>query len=367
MRARVNPFVRSAGPERPSPDAVREFHRSLPGYAPTPLHSLPGLARSLGLGAVYVKDESFRFGLSAFKALGAAWAIQRIRAQRPGALTVATATAGHHGRAVAWAARRLGLSAVIFIPARAAPARVEALRREGATVELVDGSYDDAVARCAARSSAEGWQVISDTGYAGYLEIPRWIAEGYQTLFGETRDQLEAAGLAAPNVVLVQAGVGGLLHGAVSSFRCDPIPPILVAVEPAAADALISSIESPDGQPSPATGPVDSIMAGLNCGTVSLSAWTAVRSGVQLFVAIPDRFAEAAMRQWAAPLAGDPRIVAGESGAAGLGGLLAILTAPELAIARDYLRAGPETRVLLLNTEGATDPEGYRRIVGTLP
>ena len=367
MRARVNPFFHSAGPERPSLEAAREFHRSLPGYAPTPLHSLPGLARSLGLGAVYVKDESFRFGLSAFKALGAAWAIERIRAQRPGALTVATATAGNHGRAVAWAARRLGLSAVIFIPAGAAPARIEALRREAATVEPVDGSYDDAVARCAARSSREGWQVISDTGYAGYLDIPRWIAEGYQTLFGETRDQLESAGLAPPHVVLVQAGVGGLLHGAVSYFRCDPNPPILVAVEPAAADALITSIESPEGQPSPATGRVDSIMAGLNCGTVSLSAWPAVRSGVQLFVAIPDRFAEEAMRQGAAPVAGDPRIVAGESGAAGLGGLLAILTAPELATALDYLQPGPDTRVLLLNTEGATDPEGYRRIVGTLP
>lgn len=367
MRARVNPHFRAGGPEAEGSDCVVQFHCSLPGYAPTPLHSLRGLADALGLGAVYVKDESFRFGLGAFKALGAAWAIQRVREQHPGPLTVATATAGNHGRAVAWAASRLGLSAVIFIPASAAAARVDALRREGATVELVQGSYDDAVARCAARSAERGWQVISDTGYAGYLEIPGWIAEGYQTLFVEAWNQLQAGGLAPPDLVLVQAGVGGLLHGAVRYFRSLPNPPILVAVEPAAADALITSIESPEGRPTPARGRQDSIMAGLNCGTVSLSAWPAVRSGVQLFVAIPDAFAEAAMRRLAAPLEEDRRIVAGESGAAGLGGLLAMLTAPELEAARTFLRPGAATRVLLLNTEGATDPAGYRRVVGALP
>ncbi|HEV8600608.1 MAG TPA: diaminopropionate ammonia-lyase [Gemmatimonadales bacterium] len=363
MRARVNPFCEPGfRPPAPNPE-VQAFHRSLPEYAATPLHDLAELARTLGLGSLYVKDESWRFGLNAFKGLGASWALHRIRAQRNGPMTVATATEGNHGRAVAWAARQLGLEAVIFIRASAAPARIEKLRKAGATVELVEGSYDDAVRRCAVESAAHDWQVVSDTGYPGYLEIPGWIAEGYVTLFEEVREQLEAAALPRPDVVLIQAGVGGLLHAGVAHFRAAPIPPILVAVEPVAADALTSSIEAPAGEPTAARGSLDSIMAGLNCGQVSLTAWPVVRRGVELFVTVTDPFAEAAMRQLAQSRGADAPLIAGESGAAGLAGLLAILAAPELAAARDFLRLGPASRVLLINTEGATDPAGYRRVV----
>jgi len=362
MAARVNPFFEPGILPRAQRAEVRALHRSLPEYAPTPLHALPALARSLGLGELFVKDESWRFGLNAFKGLGAVWALHRIRSRRAVPMTVAAATEGNHGRAVAWAARRLGLSAVIFIPAHAAPARVEHLRKQGARVELVSGSYDAAVRRCAEVSAREGWQVVSDTGYEDYLEIPGWIAAGYATLFEEAGEQLGAAGLDAPDVVLIQAGVGALLHAAVAHYRAGAIQPILVAVEPVAADALFASIGSPGGVPTPASGAQDSIMAGLNCGEVSRSAWPVVRRGVELFLTVEDRCTEAAMRRLARPEGGDPPITAGETGAAGLGGLLALLDSAELAEARAFLQLGPATRVLLINTEGATDPVAYARI-----
>ncbi|HEV8358684.1 MAG TPA: diaminopropionate ammonia-lyase [Gemmatimonadales bacterium] len=366
MRARVNPFFLPGRVAREPRGAVRAFHRSLPGYAPTSLHACGGLARSLGLGAVWVKDESNRYGLGAFKALGAAWALHRLREHRPGSMTVCTATDGNHGRALAWAARQLGLPAVVFIPAHAAAARVESIRREGARVELVEGTYDEAVRRSAEASAARGWQVVADTGYDGYLEVPHWIAEGYGTLFEEADEQLAGAGSGAPDVVLVQAGVGGLLQAAVDHFRAGVPQPILVCVEPVEADALHASISTPDGDPVPSQGRQDSVMAGLNCGQVSLAAWPVVRRGVELFITVEDRYAEAAMRRLARPEPGDPAIVAGESGAAGLAGLLALLEAPELLSAREFLRLGAATRVLLINTEGATDPVGYRRVVGEL-
>jgi diaminopropionate ammonia-lyase len=367
MRARVNPFFESGVTPPRERSAVREFHRSLPGYAPTPLYSLSGLASALGVGALLLKDESRRFGLNAFKVLGASWALHRIMEERKGPVTVATATDGNHGRAVAWAAARLQCPAVVFIPAHSAPARIESIRGEGARVELVEGSYDEAVRRCAEWSEANGWQVVADTGYDGYLAIPRWIVEGYSTLFAEIGEQREAAGWPGPAVVLIQAGVGSLLHAAVDHFRGGESQPVLVAVEPLEADPLFASINSPEGTPTFSEGRQDSIMAGLNCGQVSQAAWPTIRAGVELFLAIEDRYAEAAMRRLARPARGDPLIVAGESGAAGLAGLLALLEAPELAEARRFLRLGPDSRILVINTEGATDPEGYRRIVGDPP
>ena len=363
MQARLNPFFEPVVSPPVDRARVRDFHRSLPGYEPTPLRNLRGLAGRLGIGALSVKDESRRFGLQAFKALGASWALHRLRQQRSGAFTVSTATDGNHGRAVAWAAARLGLPAVVFIPAYSAPARVEHIRREGARVELVPGNYDDAVMRCASESRANGWQVVADTGYGDYLEIPHWITEGYSTLFGEIDEQLEAAGATGPDVVLVQAGVGGLLHAAVDHFRSRDRQPVLVSVEPDEADALFRSIDSPDGQPVGTPGTQRSIMAGLNCGAVSLAAWPTNRRGVELFITIEDRYAAAAMRRLARPEAGDPVIEAGESGAAGLAGLLALLESPELSEAARFLALGPRTHVLVINTEGATDPEGYRRVV----
>lgn len=378
VRAHRNPFRRDRLPPElvpPADPGVLVFHRSLDGYAPTPLLGFPVLAAELLLGEVWVKDESRRFGLGAFKALGASYAIARFLRERGAAegggptLTFATATDGNHGRAVAWTARTLGHRAVIFVPGHTVPARVAAIRGEGARVVVVDGTYDAAVRRAAEESAAHGWQVISDTAYPGYTEIPGWIMAGYETIFAEATAQLDAAGRGDPDVVLLQAGVGGLACAGALFYvrRAGPGRPRLAVVEPTDADCLLESIRSPDGALSEGRGGQTSIMAGLNCGTPSLSAWPVLRLAVDVFLAVEDSFAEDAMRRLASGAAGDPRLVAGESGAAGLAGLLALCGEPGFAAARAALGLGPAARVLLVSTEGATDPAGYRRIVGAAP
>jgi diaminopropionate ammonia-lyase len=367
--------VRRALATVPPAGDVLAFHRSLPGYAPTPLQSLTGLARRLDLGALWLKDESARFGLNAFKALGASYAIRRLLAERADAaqLTLTTATDGNHGRAVAWTARTLGHRSVIFVPRGMAPARVAAIRGEGAEVIVVDGSYDDAVRRAAAEATARGWQVVSDTAYTGYLEIPGWITAGYQTLFAEAMDQLAGWGQPGPDVVLLQAGVGGFAASGLLFFaRCANESegasalsmPRIVVVEPTDADCCLESILAPGGELVEGSGKQESIMAGLNCGLPSLLAWPLLRAGADAFLAVADEFAETSMRTLAFGRDGDSRVVAGESGAAGLAGLLALCGEPALGEARRRLGLGSSARVLLVSTEGATDPEGYRRVVG---
>jgi diaminopropionate ammonia-lyase len=348
----------------------RAFHRALPGYAPTPLISLPELARALGVRSLRIKDESLRFGLNAFKALGASYAIYRyLKSRWPGispqtflspeavarlpAITFTTATDGNHGRAVAWTAARLHQKAVIYVPGNTVPARIDALRGEGAEVVVVDGNYDETVKRSAHDAEAKGRQVISDTAWEGYVEIPRWIMAGYETLFAEIDEQG-----AAPTAVFLQAGVGGLAFAGTAHYLRAAPPPKLISVEPLDADCLLESISSPDGSVRVAKGRQDSIMAGLNCGTPSLAAWPLLRAGMDAFLAVDDEYAREAMRRLA-PL----KIVSGESGAAGLAGLLALCAEPGLAEARRALGIGPESDVLLISTEGATDPASYQRIV----
>jgi diaminopropionate ammonia-lyase len=327
MRCVENRF-REPGPFPAPSSAAPEFHCTLPGYAPTPLVDCQRLADSLGLRSLQVKDESHRFGLNAFKALGASFAMHRLAS--PNAIFSA-ATAGNHGRAVAWSARRLRSSAKIFVPAITIPARIEAIRNEGAEVRIVDGSYEDAVRLCDRESRAHGWQIISDVGYHGYMEIPRWVVEGYETLFLEYEDQRDHS----PDVVFIQAGVGGLLCAAADHFRAHPNGPQIVSVEPDSADGLLESISSPGGEPCISKGSQTSIMAGLNCREVSLTAWPSIRRGVDLFVSIEDPLTLEAMA-----LLKEAGIDSGESGAAGLAGLLAL---------RDQFQG---QRVLLVNTEG---------------
>lgn len=350
LRYAFNPYLSREG-FSPVGAPAREFHRSLPGYARTPLHHL---AHTLGLGAVYVKDESSRFGLPAFKSLGVAWAMHSV----PRADVFAAATDGNHGRAVAWMARQLGARAVIYVPSNMKPARRAAIAAEGARVEIVAGAYDQAVQRCARDAAAHGWQVISDTGYRGYTHIPELCAHGYLTLFDEVEEQLAAAQAARPDLVVIQCGVGGLLSAAVRHFRGRGDRAAIVAVEPDDADCLLESILSPGGEPAPAKGAQDSIMSGLNCGEVSIAAWPVNRAGTDLFLSIEDHWAEDAMRLL------HPEIIAGESGAAGFAGLLALCRDPRLEAVRRQLKLGAETVALVLNTEGATDPENYRRITG---
>lgn len=353
---------------------IWSFHRSLPGYFHTPLESLPGLAGRLGVGQVWVKDEAHRFGLKAFKALGASYAIHRylaVQAETPGkpAATFCTATDGNHGRAVAWMARLTGRSAVVFMPVGSVRARIEAIAGEGAEVVIVDGDYDAAVRRAAAEAAGHGWQVIADTAYPGYMTIPDDIMAGYTTIFEEiTAGDTDLQTLERPgvDVVIVQGGVGSFAAAAAwyCMRRYGPVRPRLVSVEPIEAACLLESARSPQGEAVRATGRMTTIMAGLNCGTPSLRAWPLLRDGIDLFLAVDDDYARQAMQAFYHPVGGDRRIISGESGSAGLAALLALCTDPSLAAARDLLRLDDATRVLVVNTEGDTDPEQFRRVVG---
>ncbi len=343
MRFRFNPFQNWTEYDKAPAAQARDFHRTLPGYVPTPLRVLRTLATELGLREIHVKDESYRFNLNSFKGLGASWAMHLIGP----AATFSAATEGNHGRAVAWMARLMSSRAVVFLPSKTNPARVDAIRSEGAEIHLIEGTYTDTVRQCAAQSEANGWQVVSDTGYAGYLEIPNWVMQGYRTLFDEYEEQRTAA----PDLVIIQAGVGGLLCSAARHFSACEDPPKIVCVEPEEADCLLESISSPDGSPRAAKGTQDSMMGCLNCSEVSLTAWPEIRSRVDCFVAIEDSFAREAITRFAQPHPGDPRMNSGESGATGLGGLIAICSHAEL---RKKLGLSSATRVLLVNTEGVT-------------
>lgn len=366
---------------------IRAFHRTLPGYTPTPLVSLPGLAARLGVGALYVKDESHRFKTNAFKPLGASYAIFRCLQrewerrfgtqltpeafQEPatmaalGATTFCGATDGNHGHAVAWTARMLKQKAVIYMPEGSARSRVDRIEAEGARVVIVPGTFDDCVARADADAKEYGYVVIADTAYPGYMTIPNDIMAGYSTIFHEADAVLSKNNAPGVDVVMLQTGVGGLTAAGAwfytSQYRSSR--PRLVSVEPTQSDCFLESALTPDGEPACAKGSQNSIMAGLNCGMPSLLAWPVIRDSVDIFLAIDDPFAEDAMRALAAKHQGDPAIVSGESGASGFAGLLALLQDPELHAARQALKLDKTSRVLIINSEGDTDPVNYQRIV----
>jgi len=366
-----------------------EFHRSLPGYEPTPLRELPDLAFRSGLGAIFVKDESRRLGIKAFKALGASYAIYRFLKIKwhalytapftpstfrdPGALarlgtfTFCAATDGNHGRAVAWTAKMLGQKAVIYMPADSVEARVENIRGEGAEVVLVPGTFDLCVERCAADAAKNGWQAISDTAYPGYRDIPGWILLGYTSLFAELEGLLHGA--SAPNVdaVVLPAGVGGLAAAGAFYYtkHYGAGRPVLICVEPASSDCFLESVRFGKGRALPTRGKQTSIMAGLNCGVPSPLAWPIVRDAVHFFLAVGDQWAEQAMRRYYHPLGMDPRIISGESGSSGLAALLALTNSDKLAHVRSKLPLNQNSRVLLINTEGDTDPVNFQKIVET--
>lgn len=368
----------------PSGDPLA-FHGRLPGYRPTRLYRLARLASVLSVGKVFIKDESHRFGLPAFKVLGASWAVYRKMLQALGEepdwvelddlhavladlrlRRLVTATDGNHGRGVARTAAWLGLEAHVFVPAGTVEARIRGIESEGAKVHIVKGSYDEAVRRAARAAGGKHTWLIQDTSWDGYEDIPRWVIEGYSTLFREIDEELEAMDEAQPDLVLVQVGVGSLAAAAVMHYRGQGRlkPPRIVSVEPRDADCAICSARR--GESVSAPGPHRSIMAGLNCGTLASIAWPILDQGMDAFMAIGDDYSRRAMRMMS-----DHGLTTGESGAAGLGGLLALLSSPVDAGMRSAgLRAlsiGPSTRVLLISTEGATDPDSYESIVGRPP
>jgi diaminopropionate ammonia-lyase len=350
------------------------FHRKLPGYTPTPLVAAPGVATKLDFRQVWVKDESNRLGLPAYKILGASWAAYRALDSRFGPfapwetlpelaaqllpfspLTLVAATDGNHGRAVARVANWLGVGAHILVPRDMTPARRQAIESEGARVSVVDGSYDEAV-EASARLADDPHLVISDTSWEGYEQIPAWVIEGYATIFHEIDAQLAARGARQPDLVAAQMGVGALAASVVRHYRRPGWTAQVVGVEPTRAACVLASVGA--GRLIEVPGPHDSIMAGLNCGRPSPIAWPYVSGGVSLFIAIPDARAEEAMR-----LLAHDGIVAGESGAAGLAGCLEALGGAEAQRYRTLLGVNEDKTLLLISTEGATDPEAYNRIV----
>lgn len=364
----------------PAPElAPLDFHRRLPGYEPTPLRSLPRLAARLGVGQILAKDESRRLGLPAYKVLGASWATYRALEQRGqltlepwhtieqlrdrlaplGALTLVTASDGNHGRGLARVGRLLGYRCRIYLPEGTVSARIEAIAEEGAEVIVVPGTYDETVARAAADDGPDRL-LIQDHGWPGYEVVPALVSDGYATLFWEVDQALADMVQAGPDLVVVPIGVGTLAAAAVRHYRRRGLktPPRLLGVEPVAAACALESAA--------AGGPVtlearagSSIMAGLVCGTPSTAAWPLLAGGIEAFAAIEDDYAVAAMRALA-----EEGVAAGESGAAAAGALLALLEGPGAQQKREQLELTSRSRILLLVTEGVTDPAGYRRLIG---
>ena len=329
-------------------DSPLRFHRTLPGYRATPLIDAPALAAEWGVGSVRLKFELERFGLPAFKFLGVSWAAQRLLGEPPHdpRLELVAATDGNHGRAVARLARMADLRATILVPAGTAQARIDAIAGEGATVEVIDGSYDDAVRRSAELAGAHRL-VLSDTSWPGYEQVPRWVIEGYATIFHEIDEQ---SGGASVDLAVVPIGVGAL---AAAAARHLAGLARLVGVEPTAAACVLESARA--GEITEVPGPHGSIMAGLNAGLPSLVAWPLVSGGFDVFCAVEDAVAVDGIRRLA-----DLGLAAGECSGGAVGACGRLLADPA---AREVLDAGSGTSVLVLLTEGVTDPETYDRVV----
>lgn len=339
------------------------YHSKLRCYQPTPLIKLPRLAKSLGIKELYVKDESKRFKLNTFKVLGASFAVHKVKGSLREDVTFCTATDGNHGRSLAWAARRLKQKAVIYVPAHSALARIKNIKKYRASVVLVEGDYDATVQRAREDSEKFGYVLIQDTSWQGYTEIPTYITTGYKTMLVELEDSLHKEKKPAVDFVFVQTGVG-TWASSVAAYYHNRYPgkmPKLVAVEPNESDALLESCRRMDLTKTRAG--QQTIMAGLNCGTPSLLAWNILKDAVDLFISIPDAFAVRAMQYLYYPFTKDRQLFAGESGAAGLAGLMALASDDSLKEAREKIGLNKTSRVLVFNTEGVTDPDSFDELI----
>ena len=361
------------------------FHRSFPQYTQTPLVKLPRLASSLGLKGIFVKDESYRFDLNAFKVLGGSYAIAKYIAkklekdiseldyntlvsaetkEKLGDITFYTATDGNHGRGVAWAANKLRQKSAIFMPKGSSLIRLQNILNEGSDACITELYYDDAVRLAAGKASEDSnGVVVQDTAWEGYEEIPAWIMQGYGTMSLEALRQLREANVERPSHIFIQAGVGSLVGAVVGYFTniFPDNPPVMTIVEASAADNLY--ISNLAGRLLGVKGNLSTLMAGLSCGEGSTISWEILRNHAQFFSSVPNWIASRGMRLLAAPLKGDEKIVSGESGAVTAGLLYTLLHDSEYCDIREALGLNADSNVLLFSTEGDTDPEKYRDIV----
>ena len=366
---------------------VKSFHESFPQYTQTPLVKLDKMAEHLGVKEIYLKDESYRFGLNAFKVLGGSFAMARYIAKEMnkdvkdlpydvltsdklreefGQATFFTATDGNHGRGVAWAANKLRQKAVVHMPIGTTQTRLDNILAEGATADITTLNYDDCV-RLAAKEASETPRgvIVQDTAWDGYEEIPAWIMQGYGTMAMEAEKQLAEYGCERPTHVFVQAGVGSLAGSVVGYFTnlYPDNPPTFVVVEADVAACLYEGAAAADGEIRMVGGDMQTIMAGLACGEPNTISWDILKNHVKVFIAAPDWVAAKGMRMLAAPIKGDAPVTSGESGAAPFGALAAMMSMPEYADLKEAVGLDENSRVLLFSTEGDTDPERYRNIV----
>ncbi len=345
-------------------DEIFRFHRHLRCYAPTPLVPLPKLAKSLGIKELYVKDESKRFRINTFKSLGASYGVAKvIEKRKKEKLTFCTATDGNHGRSVAWAARNSRQKAVIFVPKNTTALRIKNIKKHRGEVIVVDGDYDKAVAAAREESEKKGYILLQDNSWEGYAEIPKYIAAGYKTMMTEMENSLHPPEAPLVDFVFLQVGNGTWASSVVTYYR-NRYPkkmPTLISVEPTECDSLLESFKR--GKISKTKGSQQTSLVGLNCGTPSLLAWEILRNGIDVFLAIPDMYAIKAMQDLYYPFKRDKQIFAGESGAAGLGGLIAITCDPGLQELKKQIGLNGESRVLVFVTEGVTDPDVFEELI----
>ena len=365
---------------------ARKFHRQIPDYHMTPLVALPNLAQLLGLGGIYVKNESERLRMSSFKVMGGSYAIYRLVKKLLGKenedlsyeyliskechdalgdIVFCSATDGNHGRGLAWACQKLNHPCKIYVHSETSQPRIDAIKSFGAEVTVVDGNYDDAVRQAALDAEKNGWYVVSDTSWEGYEEIPTWIMQGYTSILLEAQEQFTGMGIVKPTHIFVQAGVGAMAASVVGFYSAlfPNDPPLFVVVEPDRAACIYESIAAGDGQCHNVTGDLDTIMAGLACGEPSPIAFDILRNNADIFIQTPDNVAARGMRILGCPLHGDPMVVSGESGAVPLGALFALQTDEINDDLKKALNLGRDSHVFMINTEGNTDPIEFRRII----
>ena len=364
---------------------ARKFHESFPEYEMTPLVELNKLAKYLGLASFYVKDESYRFGLNAFKVLGGSYSMGKYLASKLGkdiselgyreltsdeiknqigSITFYTATDGNHGRGVAWTANRLKQNSVVYMPKGSSEYRLKAIKNEGAEASITNMNYDDAVRLAAEDARVNNGLIVQDTAWDGYTEIPTWIMQGYGTMALEAIEQLKDYRVEKPTHVFVQAGVGSLA-GAVQGVVVNAFGPEVktVIVESNLADCLYKSSVAGDGKPHNVGGDMQTIMAGLACGEPNIISWEILKTYSDTFVSCPDWVAANGMRILGNPLRGDKQVISGESGAVTTGLVFEIMTNPEYRELKESLKLDENSKVLVFSTEGDTDPDKYREIV----
>ncbi|MEG2480399.1 MAG: diaminopropionate ammonia-lyase [Clostridia bacterium] len=362
---------------------AQNFHQSFPQYSVTPLQELNGMAHELEISGFYVKDESYRFGLNAFKVLGGSFAMARYIAKETnrsiaqtdyayltgdqlrkdfGQATFFTATDGNHGRGVAWAANKLHQKAVVHMPKGTVQRRFDNITCEGAEVTIEELNYDDCV-RLAAKEAAETKRgvIVQDTAWEGYEEIPAWIMQGYGTMAAEAAQQLAQC----PTHIFIQAGVGSLAGAVVGYFAnlFPQNPPKMIVMEAQVADCLYQGAKAGDGSIRTVGGDLQTMMAGLACGEPNTISWDILRNHVDAFVSCPDFVSAKGMRMLGCPVKGDPQVVSGESGAVGMGLVATLMQDDEYRELRQALELNAKSRVLMFSTEGDTDPENYKAIV----